>query len=331
MPRRSHTYLLIMMMACLMVTVAAMMTAVIVATQRPTIVVVQSAPGAPGGAGAAAAPAAAATPAPPAPQVVAVRVPAAPTLDDPYHPAWDRIKAVELPLQAQQVAQPMLDQATVPSLSVQALHDEKAFVWRLSWAAAKRADQVDAGEFGDAVALQFPLVEGTPFTMGAKGKPVRILHWKAVWQRDVDQGFQDITDHYPNAWSDLYWFAEGKPPFKIRDGAFKSDASRQWLVGFRAGNPMSDFLRTEPVEEITAEGIGTATHLPSTDSAARGAWKDGKWTVLIRRTLVDGDSLSTRLKVGGEQPIAFAVWDGSAGNVGSRKHWAGWLTMRIEP
>ncbi len=348
--RPQNTPLFVILVAAVIVTVVAMVTVVLIAGQRPVVVVVppqQTPQVQPGGqsvqpgaqatvsftsttSASASAPTSAGSPAAAPPQVVVTRVAAAPSLADPFDAAWDRVAAVELHLEPQQIAAPMLDVATIPTITVQALRDETRIVWRLSWPQPRPSYQTNVGRFPDAVAMQFPLVDGAPFTMGGPEMPVRVLHWKALWQKDVDEGFQDVHHQYPNMWVDLYWFASGRYPFPLPE-AFSDPRSRQWLIAYQAGNPMADFERRQPVEEMAAEGFGSLTHVPDSPSSARGVWRDGRWTVVIDRPLVAGDVLTDRLLSAGENAISLAVWDGAAGNAGGRKHWCNWVPLRIEP
>lgn len=327
--------------ACLLVSALASLAAVLMAVQRPLVVVVQPAGAAitpvsmTSAAGQASGPSSpsVAPPAAPPVAVTAVRMAALPALDDPFDPGWAGVTSTRLQLQAQQVAAPMLDAVTIPDLSVQAARDDARIAWRVSWSAPQPATHVETSAFTDALAIQFPLAAGAPFTMGAKGKPVAVLHWKALWQKDIDEGFQDVHDLYPNAHSDMYWFATGAWPFPVAQ-AFADERSRQWLVGVAAGNPMSRLDRTTPLEEIVAEGFGTVTTVKDSPSRARGQWKDGRWTVVIDRPLSQGDPLAPALQSGPGGPggqIAFAVWDGQGGNVAGRKHYVGWVPFKVEP
>lgn len=338
-PRPQNSYLFGALLTAIFVTSAAMVAAVFLAGQRPVVVVVPGAPAeppppvvtaAPPAAPPSPAPAgppAAAAPAPPT--VTVTRIAAAPALDDPFDPAWDRVPAIDLPLQPQQTAPPMLDTATIAEVRVQAARDDRRIVWRLSWNEPAPARQVDVSTFSDAVAMQFAMVDGAPFTMGGPGMPVRVLYWRALWQQDLDAGFQDVYSRYPNAWNDVYWFAAGAPPSHL-PAAFGDERARDWLAAYRAGNPMADFERDRPIEELVAEGFGSATHVPDTPSKARGAWRAGRWTVVIDRPFNPADPLIARLGESGAA-VALAVWDGSAGNVGGRKHWCNWVPLRVDP
>ncbi len=267
----------------------------------------------------------------PPPEIKLTRVTTAPTTDDPFDPFWDKIAVAEVTLLPQQVAQPVLDTGTVSKLGVQAVRDNQRYVWRLTWDQPKIADTSDVGEFTDAVAMQFPLSDGAPYTMGGPKMPVRMLHWKATWQKDVDEGFQDWAKTHPNSDADLYWFAGGEPPYTM-DKSFNDPISKQWLIAASAGNPMANFSRKSPVEELTAHGFGSATHIGQTPSRGRGAWKDGMWVVVIDRSIDSTDPLVARFNENPtQQLVAFAVWDGNAANRGGRKNITNWTPMRIEP
>ncbi|MEX0777742.1 MAG: ethylbenzene dehydrogenase-related protein [Phycisphaeraceae bacterium] len=335
--QNSSSPVLIVLVGCVVVSAMVSLAAVLIAVQRPVVVVVQggaaTTSGGTGGAAVAVTPPGsdAVPPASPVPTTItAQRVAAAPGADDPFNAAWDAVPVSDLDLLPQQVAAPMLERVTVRRLRVQAVRDDQRLAWRLSWDAPQPASSVETGVFTDAVAVQLPLVEGAPFTMGAKGKPVTVLHWKALWQKDVDEGFQDVHDLYPHAMSDLYWFASGKWPFPV-DEAFADVRSHQWLVGVAAGSPMAQLHRKQPVEELVAEGFGSSTHVPDSASTARGQWRDGRWTVVIDRPLNPSDPQAAALQAGKPTQISFAVWDGQAGNVGGRKHYIGWVPFEVEP
>ena len=249
--------------------------------------------------------------------------------DAPHAPLWADVPSITVPVVAQAVTMPILEQATLDSVQVQAVSDGREIVWRLTWADQTPDMNVDAGRFSDAAAIQFPVTSGASFMMGDYGKRVQILHWKGIWQKDVDEGFQDVQDLHPNYWTDLYWFAEGSFPYRVPE-SFDRPESRQWFAGFQAGNPLADFERHNPVEELVAEGYGTLTHQAAEVTRGRGAWKDGRWSVLFRRPLVTDDANDYQFSVDARGHMGVAVWEGSAGNVGGRKHWSDWFEFRMQ-
>jgi hypothetical protein len=317
--------------------VVVMIASIFLVTRRPVVVVIPAG----GGEGQPAADALPAAPTvegaapaaePPPPEISVARLTPAPTIDNPLDPLWASVAEVEIPLQAQQVAEPMLAVSTVPGVRVQAVRDADRYVWRLNWAQAEPTYTSDFGQFADAVAIQFPLVDGAPYTMGGPNMPVAILYWKSIWQKDVDEGFQDVESAHPNAYNDFYWFAPETGPYptdKLLDG---DPAAQQWLIAASAGNPMADFKRKCPMEEVTASGFGTTTHAGQPIGQARGKWENGRWYVVFERPIREGDPLITRFNQNPQQQlIALAVWDGAAKNRGGLKSISNWIPMRINP
>ncbi len=247
---------------------------------------------------------------------------------EPLAPMWEGVGATELKLQKQTIAMPVLEQATVETVRVQALTDGALIAWRLSWDDPTPDANVDTGRFSDAVAIQFPLGRNAPFTMGDHRTAVSILHWKALWQKDVDEHFQDVQDLHPNYWADLYWFADGSAPYRV-PGSFSDPRSHTWFVAYQAGNPMSDFHRTRPVEELAATGYGTLTPQAESVTSGRGVWVEGTWHVVFARPARTDDPQDYQFWPGDRGSLGVAVWDGAGDNVGGRKHWTNWADFEV--
>jgi hypothetical protein len=248
---------------------------------------------------------------------------------DPFAAEWEQAPALELVVTPQGVTMPVLEEPSIEQMRVQALTDGGVILWRLVWPDTTPDVNVDSGRFTDAVALQFPVTPDASYMMGEARKRVQILHWKGVWQRDVDEHFQDVQDLHPNYWTDLYWFADGEFPYPV-PAAFQDRRSHEWFPAYRAGNPMADFHRESPVEELFAEGYGSLTHQAESVTQGGGAWQNGSWAVVFSRPLRTDDPLDYQFAPGGRGSMAVAVWEGSAGNVGGRKHWSLWYEFRIQ-
>ncbi len=336
MSQDDNSRLMILFVGGLFVVAIAMMVVIFVATRRPVVMILPGAgdsasPVTAGTQGTAGAGTVAAAAAPlPLPEVPVMRVNQAPAVDDPLDSAWNQIASVEIPLEMQQSAEPMMTNLTVPNITVQAARDNQRFVWRLSWEQPQPVYQSNVGQFSDGVAMQFPMKDGAPYTMGGPDMPVTMLYWKALWQKDIDEGFQDVTSVYPNSWNDFYWFANTTGPTPVATG-FENKASHQYMTGIATGNPMSDVVRAQPLEELTAHGFGSSTHVGNSPSQARGVWQDGSWYVVIDRPASATDPLIARFNENPDQQlIAFAVFDGNAENRGGRKQITNWIPMRID-
>ena len=82
---------------------------------------------------------------------------------------------------------------------------------------------------------------------------------------------------------------------------------------------MAELYRDHPVQEMIAEGFGTLTNQPIIATVANGSWHDGQWSVVFLRPMETGDTADYQFSPGARDVVAFAVWEGRAGNVSGRK------------
>lgn len=256
---------------------------------------------------------------------------------EPYSPIWEKIEPIEINLLPQNVVAPMLKESTISKLKIRAIHNSEYIAFLLEWIDNTKDAIVNVDKFSDQVAIQFPTDPKAPgsFMMGQKNNRVHIIHWKAMWQEDIEKGYKDVGEIYPNYWVDLYWkdhphiFGEGEvpnsPPHIIE---FSSPVIEKFIPGFGVRNPLSVLNRSEPVEELMAEGFGTLTTQPNQNAKGWGEWKDGKWRVIISRPKVSDDPIDAPITE--ETFVAFAVWDGSKKNVGARKNFSTWIKMILK-
>jgi hypothetical protein len=236
--------------------------------------------------------------------------------DDEVWKDADRRKVAVTP---QQVAPPFLEQPTLAEMEMSAVYNDRELGVLVKFACHEPQDLPGLNSFGDAVAMQLPLA-GTatpPITMGGPGQPVHVLRWTAVWQRDVDRGRSSVETIFPNTVRDV-----------SPESVLPPESAELYSPGRAVGNPMAALERKWPVEEGFAEGFGSLTPLAKQQARAAGRHKDGHWSVVIAAPLdrrPDGDLLSDRTDL----PIAFALWIGSAGNRGSRKHYSDWVQCKL--
>jgi Ethylbenzene dehydrogenase len=239
---------------------------------------------------------------------------------DPSADAWKRAERTYVALAPQQVAQPYLEEAGVASLDARALHNGNQVALLLEWNDDSVDDLDGIRRYHDAVAVQLPAKGGAApaLTMGAPGNPVHILQWRATWQRDIDSGGNTGVDQiYPAVVHDV-----------MPDDVLPAKTAQLYWVGREAGNPLSQNIRSSPVEEVVAEGFGSATHLPKQTAAGHGVNEGGRWRVVI--AVPSKRAVGDPLAPGSSWPVAFAVWLGSRDNRGGRKHIANWQTLVLE-
>ncbi len=230
----------------------------------------------------------------------------------PQAQEWTGVSESMVVLLPQNIATPSLTSPTVNQLQVKAIHNEKWLAIRVEWADPTKSHQVSTDMATDAVAIQFPLKGGdqtSPF-MGTKEAPVAIMQWKALWQHDIEKGYQKVTDIYPNTYNETYQFG--------------IHAARD------VGNPVANNQRKTAAEEYVAGGFGSLTIQAHQDAFASGEWKDGKWTVVFSRPLKSKDENDPQLKVKEKTSFSFAVWEGGQKNVGGRKNYAMWTPLLLE-
>jgi hypothetical protein len=257
--------------------------------------------------------------------IVAVRVPGTPPFMDPESAVWRVAAPTSVTLVPQVMTTPQNPNPAIKSLTVRAVHNGKWLGILVEWKDPTKNDRLVVDEFGDQVAVQFPVQydkEALPSPMmGSPGRRVDIWQWRAAFQRDLDEGEPKISDIYPNILVDVY-----------PDEVLRATDARPYMGAVGVDNLISHRGGRSPVLEQSAEGFGTLTALPGDqDTDGRGVWRDGAWHVVFTHPLTPLSRNSTHFAEGGESVAAFAVWDGGSREVGPRKAWAGWIPFRMAP
>lgn len=250
----------------------------------------------------------------------AVRVRRIPT--DPDDVLWRNASETIVALGPQDIALPMKQQPTVTEISVKSLHDGERIAFLLQWTDPDTSDlTVRVDDFRDACAVMF-LPGGSDEAlrpMGSTTTAATLLHWKADWQRDVDQGRQDVATVYPNRTIDVYPPLWNVAPKDVDMTSYEAAGATEWLPGMHVGNPISAPLRERPVEKAIAYGFSTTTTAEHQDADGRGARHGNGWQVIVTKPLAASDEGETTLRPGDTVSCAFAVWSGSEHDAGSRK------------
>ncbi len=238
---------------------------------------------------------------------------------DPEAPLWRRAALLRVPLRAL-----WLRPRPVSEVRVAARHDGRTLGILLEWDDPV-ADESALGvqQFRDAAAVQFPVGSGglhgpghaePSYVMGERDRPVNIWHWKADWQLDLAR-YRDREARFPRVVVDDAPFA-GEPLFLTARGV---------------GN-LAALGRRSPVENLIAAGLGTVTaQLPEAQVVrGQGRWADGKWRVVMVRTLRTDSPLDVQFAPGENSAIAFAVWDGAQRDRDGQKAVSVWQRLAID-
>jgi mono/diheme cytochrome c family protein len=217
-----------------------------------------------------------------------------------------------------------------PSLEVQALHDGNSLAVRLSWQDATRNDlAVRPQDFEDMAAIQ--LFKGIPepfLGMGMADRSVDVWLWRAGWHGNA-VAHADVDTVYPNMAVDLY-------PFEQPGGGPRPHATerqpREFITAWAAGNLRSDPTQPFPGNSLQARGFGSLTMQPRVSQlvSASAQWQNGRWTVVLRRPLGISPEAGISLSPGDNLSIAFAIWDGAAGDRNGQKLVSIWHDLHLE-
>jgi cytochrome c oxidase cbb3-type subunit 2 len=210
-----------------------------------------------------------------------------------------------------------------PELRVAALHNGKTLAIRLTWRDETRDDRpVRPQDFDDMASVQ--LFKGSPepfLGMGQADKPLDVWLWRARWQSSAD-----VDSVYPNLAVDLYPLEKPKgPPHATKDQPL------DFLTAQAAGNLNADSPGSIKGSNLQAKGFGTLTARPRLSQivGTNGTWKDKHWTVVFRRPLAAKGDDGIPLAAGDKLSLAFALWDGSAGDRNGQKLVSIWHDLKL--
>ena len=229
-----------------------------------------------------------------------------------YDPAWETTPPLRLPLTAQAVWIPH-GGGNVPQLTVRSLNNGSWIGFLVEWAdLTKDVQGYRTEDFPDAVAVEIAAGTAAPYVcMGQADSQVEIWHWRA--NRDVFAGAD------PSQAAAYPWAVANDYPFWNDSTFYPAWAAENFLAAFN----------TTPVQTLVAGGPGTLTGATAQSAYGRG-WHDGaRWHVVFLRPLAatgpDDVSLAGRM----EFSVAFAAWDGTAGDRDGMKSTSNWITLSV--
>lgn len=208
-----------------------------------------------------------------------------------------------------------------PALTVRAVHDGRSVAVCLTWRDESCNDRIGRPEdFEDMAAMQLYRGAVEPFLgMGATDSPLDLWLWRASWGRPRPDN--SLLDDYP---FDTSYF---------RDWAKKSGHPLPDLQTARAaGNLHTHPDSGQTASNLGAKGFGSTTFRPKASQlvTAKAAWKDGLWTVELRRPLAVGPDGGVALSAGGRCSVAFAIWDGAARDRNGQKLVSIWHDLKLD-
>ena len=182
--------------------------------------------------------------------------------ENPFATEWWDAPYVEVDVFPQQMARPMLEEASIKTIRVQALTDGEQIAWRVSWPDPTPDGNVDVSRFSDGVAVEFPLDEGALPMMGDEESrliepAIRVAREAGI---DASGPFPADTVFIKAAAGEFdlvvaMYHDQGLTPVKLLGW----DKAVNWTLGL-------PFIRTSPDH-------GTAFDIAGRDKASEGSMK----------------------------------------------------------
>ena len=241
----------------------------------------------------------------------------------PTDAAWQHVTATRVPLLPQDMVEPRQLQVTTPEVFVRAISDGTNVAFLLEWPDATVDDMAKPAQFTDACAVQLPAAAAADVPapqMGEAGKRVEITYWRAAWQAMVDGRPDTVAALYPGASIDHYPFEAA--PLQT-DPAAQQEMAKRYAPARAAGNEMAG-PRDRSVEDLIADGPGSLTRAENQRSTGSGKRTATGWAAMLVRVLPEA------MAAGNRSQVAFAIWDGSRGEVGARKMRSAWVPIAVE-
>ncbi len=262
--------------------------------------------------------------------IVAKRIEGVLPVADVTAAEWEEATAVSVPLSAQIVAKPVLPETNIKEINVRALYNDEQIAFLVEWADETKNDStIRVQDFSDAVAIQFPLVDGQPFfCMGQQGGNVNIWHWKADWQAKL-AARQDVDTVYPNMYVDGYTFADESAGAAA---PVESYEDINYVPALAVGNLLAAPVPATPVEDLIAGSFGSLTSQPADmqNVSGYGEYNNGKWRVIFVRDRTNAETEDAQFETGKVYSLAFAAWDGANGERNGQKSTSQWVSLELE-
>jgi len=239
----------------------------------------------------------------------------------PDDAAWEDAERFWIPLAGQIIEEPRWFAPAVTGVWVQALHDGRELALRVSWNDRSESPDPEWAGWRDQVnAIMAPGPAGavavTSSTADAQAATPPSTADAAAATPTPDAGPAAAPDAL------AVWFpapdARDRPYFLM--GSERGPV-RVWYWDSRSG-----------AAERLGRGLGNLEPLPAAEGALQGqaVFEEGRWSVLLRRPLVDGDSAAATLIPAGQPlPMAFMVWDGDNAEAGTRGAISSWYYVQL--
>ena len=221
---------------------------------------------------------------------------------DPDDPRWARAPFLAIPLAGQVLARPRWQNHSVDAVTVRAYYSDTAIAFLLEWDDRVKDIQHEPGP-------DPPLGQFTYPQRDLRAKRTERLRDAVRLQFPVTVPTTSERPHF-------FLGSAGKPVALWHwqsdvDAAGKNPVVKEWAEGFR--KPVR--VQADAAQDVTG----------------RGVWKDGRWKVVMVRSLAPKErERDVTFEPGRLIPVAVQAWDGFNGEKGLMMSLSSWVFVTVE-
>jgi mono/diheme cytochrome c family protein len=233
--------------------------------------------------------------------------------DDPEHESWQKRERRFIALGGQITHKPRNFVTRIDDLWVKSVYNDKEIAFLFQWDDRSKSVSTDKLPFAPTeVNLdQYGVKEQPPKT----GEPESIAANQSKYTVYNDA----LAFQFPVKWQDI------PPPFKPRylwgDQKYSVD-----IIKWEADDSLRAFTGTGWDQDFEDRDDFTEKI-----KLMKSGWKDGRWTVMIKRPLKGDYDEDTQFDMGKYIPTVFFAWDGHNGDIGRKMSVSAFYYTILEP
>ena len=213
--------------------------------------------------------------------------------------------------------------AVYANAELETLLDSESAPWRSQTAESVQLIGTPAGlQPTEALRVSYTgkAVGATPSVLVSAIHNGDVLAFRLEWEDPHEDNELLDNDSFPDAAAIALPTAEGAPLVLMGAAGMAVNA---WY--WRADE-------ADRARHVTAEGLGTSRTLDVDLVKARGAWKEGRWRVVIARALNVAVAGAAQITPGSDTGFGVAVWEGNHKERAGVKAFSGdWKPITIDP
>ncbi len=160
------------------------------------------------------------------------------------------------------------------------------------------------------------------------------LAMRICWDDRTHSRGTDAEHEYPDGDTTVYEGTDHPDQLAVEFPAKLEPAARPYFLLGDHRRPVTAWWWRSDTGRATVRSARGSTRITALNGASIDAtvsWRDGRYTMVVRRPLASSRAGVVELAKGAFVPVAFNVWDGSRGEVGARRAVTSWCWLHLEP